>query len=205
MEKKSLYFLHGFAGDVEDWNDVISFLPSFHCIPLPYPFEIPPKGILIGYSMGGRIALRSPLPKIIISGHPGLQTEEEKRARSLSEQLWIQKLKTLSIPQFFKEWYDQSLFESLRNHPRFSSILERRLKKTPELLISQIKNHSLTQQPSLHRNTIFIHGEYDTAYRDLYLRAKIHSHEILKAGHACHVENPEGTARQIKILIDSFI
>lgn len=203
--KRQLYFLHGFAGDVQDWNEVISFLPSFECTPLLYPFELPAKGVLIGYSMGGRIALKSPLPKIIISGHPGLQTDEEKEARTQSEALWINKLKTLSINQFFKEWYEQPLFQSLRNHPRFSSILERRLKKSPELLIKQIMEHSLTKQPTLRRNTIFIHGEYDTVYKDLYQKAKIFSHEVPKAGHACHVENPEGTAHQIKILIDSFI
>lgn len=203
--KRQLYFLHGFAGDVQDWNDVISFLPSFECIPLTYPFELPAKGILIGYSMGGRIALRSPLPKIIISGHPGLKTEEEKRVRAEKEQFWIQKLKDISINQFFEAWYEQPIFESLRNHPRFPSILERRLKKSPELLIEQIREHSLTKQPTLHRNTIFIHGEFDTSYKELYQKAKIASFEIPQAGHACHVENPEGTARQIKILIDSFI
>lgn len=204
MKKKTLYFLHGFAGDVQDWDAVISFLPSFDCIALSYPFDLPAKGILIGYSMGGRIALSSPLPKIIISGHPGLQSEEERKSRLEREQFWVEKLKNLSIKEFFKEWYDQPLFESLRSHPQFPTIFERRLKNPPELLAQQIIDHSLTKQPTLHRNTIFIHGEYDTGYKELYNKAKIFSLEVPKAGHACHVENPEGTANQIKILIDSF-
>ena len=205
MKKRCLYFLHGFAGDIEDWSEVIALLPSFDCVPLTYPFNLPPNGILVGYSMGGRIALSSPLPKIIISGHPGLQTEQEYKARIQREQCWIEKLRKVSIGQFFKEWYEQPLFESLRTHPSFSSVLKRRLRQTPELLIAQIESHSLTKQTSLYRNTIFVHGQLDAAYKELYGKAKILSHEIPQAGHACHIENPEGTARQIKILTDCFI
>jgi 2-succinyl-6-hydroxy-2,4-cyclohexadiene-1-carboxylate synthase len=204
LPNKKLYFLHGFSGDPEDWSEMISYLPEYQCLSLSYPFELPSDGILIGYSMGGRIALHSPRPKIVISGHPGLQTLEEKNARILREHYWIQKLKTVSVSEFFDEWYAQPLFESLRNHPKFPSILKRRIQKSPQTLIQQIERHSLVHQPSQYSNTIFIHGEYDTTYRDLYEKFKIPSHEIPKAGHACHVENPEGVASQIKILITNF-
>ena len=95
MASKKFYFFHGFSGDPEDWEEVIALLPEYQCRALSYPFELPSEGVLIGYSMGGRIASASPLPKIVISGHPGLQTVEEKNARILREEYWIQKLKTL--------------------------------------------------------------------------------------------------------------
>jgi 2-succinyl-6-hydroxy-2,4-cyclohexadiene-1-carboxylate synthase len=202
---RKLYFLHGFAGDPSDWDGVIQCLPEYDCIALAYPFELPARGVLIGYSMGGRIALSSPIPKLILSGHPGLLNEDEKKARHAKEELWIRKLKTISILEFFEEWYAQPLFASLKRHSSFPAVFERRLKNSPETLINQMEKHSLIHQPTLHRNAIFIHGEYDTAYKELYNRAQITSHEIPKAGHACHLENPEGTARQIKILIESFL
>jgi 2-succinyl-6-hydroxy-2,4-cyclohexadiene-1-carboxylate synthase len=205
MSKKKLYFYHGFAGDPEDWDAVIAHLSEYECRACSYPFEFPEKGILVGYSMGGRIAQASPLAKMVISGHPGLQTDEEKKERALTERSWIQLLKTVPIDQFFDQWYSQPLLQSVRNSPSFSAILERRLKKTPALLIEQIERHSLVNQPALHRNTIFIHGEYDKTYRDLYNRFKFPAHEIPRAGHACHLENPERTARQIKILMDGLI
>lgn len=199
-----LYFLHGFSGDPEDWKEVIELLPEFECTALAYPFELPTAGILVGYSMGGRIALASPLPKIIISGHPGLLTEEDKQARMAGEQLWLQKLKSMDLREFFEEWYSQPLLESLRHHPKFPEVLERRIRNNPATLIAQFERHSLVKQSPFHRNTIFIHGEYDKTYKELYKKRKIPSHEIPKSGHACHLENPAATARQIKILIDSF-
>lgn len=153
--------------------------------------------------MGGRIALNSPLPKIVISAHPGLQTPEEKAARSAREEYWIHKLKTQPLSQFFKEWYAQPLFTSLKAHPNFPQILERRLKQDPQMLIDQLENHRLTDTPI--KNAIFIYGQLDSAYADFYRKLNIPAHEIPRAGHACHLENPIDTAKQIKILIDRFI
>jgi hypothetical protein len=56
MGEKSLYFLHGFAGDSKDWDEVIKHLSQYQCMALSYPFQLPNEGILVGYSMGGRIA-----------------------------------------------------------------------------------------------------------------------------------------------------
>lgn len=200
---RQLYFLHGFAGSVDDWQEVISLLPDYECKSLPYPFILPSRGVLIGYSMGGRIALQAEMPKLLISAHPGLKTEEEKSVRKAQEELWIEKLKTLSLQQFFDHWYAQPLFSSLKRHPNFPRILERRLKNDPVVLIEQLKSHSLACQKSLPRNAIFLHGEYDDTYKKLY--AGIASHEIPHAGHACHLENPQATAEKIKLILSSIL
>ena len=199
-----LYFLHGFLGDVQDWNEVIKRLPEYECHALKYPFKLPKDGILIGYSMGGRIALGSNLPKIVISGHPGLQTEEQKEAQVEKENYWIEKLKSVPLKEFLQEWYAQPLFTSLRTNPLFPKLLERRLKQDPLKLIDQIQRHSLAQQPFMPQNAYFIHGAYDQAYKELYKKLNIPSYEIPKAGHACHIENPAEVARQIKILINKI-
>ena len=69
-------------------------------------------------------------------------------------------------------------------------------------LIKQLEVHRLEELPI--RNAIFLHGDLDQTYSDLYKKLKIPSHAVSHAGHACHLENPVDTARQIKILIDSF-
>ncbi len=199
-----LYFFHGFSGSPEDWSGVIENLPGCTCQALTYPFDLPSDGILIGYSMGGRIALNSPRPKIIISGHPGLQTPEEREARAAQERAWIDKLHKATISEFFDTWYQQPIFTSLKAHPTFPAILQRRLKQNAQVLIDQIEKHSLALPSPAPRNTVFLHGALDATYRELYLKLRIPSHEIPQAGHACHLENPLATARQIKILIDSF-
>ena len=76
--KNTLVFLHGFLGTKEDWNEIISYLePKYNCFALDLPghgstpycedweedifeeiadFSTPIH--LIGYSMGGRVAMR---------------------------------------------------------------------------------------------------------------------------------------------------
>jgi 2-succinyl-6-hydroxy-2,4-cyclohexadiene-1-carboxylate synthase len=153
--------------------------------------------------MGGRIAMEAEIPKLLISAHPGLKTEEEKTARKAQEELWIEKLKTLTLRQFFDQWYAQPLFSTLTNHPEFSRILERRIKNDPLILIEQLKNHSLVSHRPHHRNAIFLHGQYDDTYKKLY--EGIASHEIPDAGHACHLENPQATAEKIKLILNSIL
>ncbi len=64
--------------------------------------------------MGGRIALRSSNPKILLSTHPGLQTPEEKAQRIKHDRKWIQMFEQGSLEEFLKTWYAQPLFDSLR-------------------------------------------------------------------------------------------
>ena len=193
-----LFFLHGFLGDPDDWKEVIAHLPSYSCKALSYPFELPSEGILIGYSMGGRIALTSSLPKIVISTHPGLTTTTEKEERWKQDQKWIDKLKTEPLSAFLHEWYSQPLFQSLKAHPTFPDVLKRRLQQNPQLLIDQLEQYSLSRQPvcSL-KDTTFMHGALDEKYKALYRKLCLHSIEIQEAGHACHIEQPLQLAKAI--------
>jgi len=203
--RKKLFFLHGFMGDPTDWDEVIACLPGYTCKALTYPFEIPKEGILIGYSMGGRIALESYLPKIVISGHPGLKTKEEKNAQIQKEQFWIQRLRESTIEEIVNDWYKEPLFNSLKSHPCFPRIVEKRLKQCPLVLANQIQMHPLSNQESHLNNVAFLHGEYDQKYKNIYKKLIYPNYEIPKAGHACHLENPSATAYQIKTLINIII
>lgn len=195
MGEKSLYFLHGFAGDPADWDRVIAHLSEYQCMALSYPFELPNEGILVGYSMGGRIALESNLPKIIISSNPSTLHQGVRRE-------WIEKLQTGSLEQFFDAWYSQPLFASLKRNPIFPQVMERRLKQDPQILINQLKNHPLKEH-SLKAH--FIHGELDSAYKHLYETLGIKSYGIHGVGHACHLENPVQVARAIQVLLVSDV
>lgn len=196
IEKKRLIFLHGFLGSPQDWDEVIAHLPGYNCTALTYPFNIPPDGILIGYSMGGRIALRYPHRKIVISAHPGLQTDDEKAARCLHDQKWIDLLHTVAFPEFLKKWHDQPLFDSLRVHPNFPKILARRLEQQ-EIAREMFFKESLADQP-FSTDAMFIHGQLDTKFAQLYKNLKINSLEVPHAGHAVHLEDPQGCAAAIK-------
>ena len=196
---RRLVFLHGFLGSPEDWDRVISHFPDYDCKALSYPFEIPKDAIVIGYSMGGRVALRSSCPKILISTHPGLQTFEEKTERLKNDQLLREKLRHQPLEAFLNDWYAQPLFATLRNHPEFPKILLRRLNQEPEALAKMLARESLSHQsftkPS---DAYFIHGQLDDKYAKLYQELQISSLAVPHAGHAAHLENPEGCAEAIR-------
>lgn len=191
--------MHGFLGSPQDWEGVIRHLPDYDCQALAYPFQVPKNGVLIGYSMGGRIALRSSLPKIVISAHPGLQTTQEKLQRQEQDERWIKKLLKEPLDKFLEEWYAQPLFDSLRTHPDFTRILQKRQKQNPQELARILAEESLANQEfSVPSNAVFMHGELDPKYARLYQSLEIPSVQIPSAGHAAHLENPEGCAEAIR-------
>lgn len=198
-----LAFLHGFLGSPHDWDGVISHLPEYSCLALSYPFQIPEGSILIGYSMGGRIALRSSNRKILLSAHPGLQTPQKKAARLIQDQHWIKKLLQQPLERFLHDWYAQPLFDSLRAHPEFLKIFSRRLDQDPKQLAQMLENESLAKQ-EFNTDGIFLHGQLDQKYAQLYHDLKIPSLEIPNAGHAVHLENPQECARAIRQLVGKF-
>jgi len=218
-----LLFLHGFLGQKEDWQPLIRLLPCNCCsIDLPYEEDdialaihkqFPKAKMVIGYSAGGRIALelKARFPKeygriIALSAHPGLTTEAEKEARWKTDQEWIALLKTAPFDQFLEKWYNQPLFQSLKKHPQFASILARRKTQNPLHLAHFLEAYSLAKKgaPEIDPNTIFICGKEDLKYVELYHRMsrKIKFFTLENAGHAVHLENPKGCAEIIKGALD---
>lgn len=195
---RRLIFLHGFLGCPQDWEGVIEHLPEFSCEALSYPFQIPPESFVIGYSMGGRIALRSSEPKILLSTHPGLRTAEEKAQRWLQDQQWAERLRQEPLESFLQAWYAQPLFDSLRRHPDFPKILARRAQQNPLELAQMLEQESLSHQDFAAAQAIFLHGQSDTKFARLYQNLGIPSLEIPHAGHAAHLENPQGCAEAIR-------
>lgn len=197
-----LFFLHGFLGSKEDWDEVISHLP-YECIALDYPFVFPPDSIIVGYSMGGRIALQAKAKKrIIISAHPGLIEESEKKKRLEQDLRWIEMLKEKTLDEFLSAWYAQSLFDSLRQHPNFFQIRARRLLQNPALLIDMLEKYSLAHQTfQIPEETHFIYGEEDLKYAEIYSRYLLQATKVERSGHVIPLENPEGCAAKIRELV----
>lgn len=207
-----LIFLHGFLGTKEDWNPVLSYLHDEQCIAIDLPghgqtpftehfFDlIPdfPKIHLVGYSMGGRLAMQyaeANLEKIatltLLSAHTGLIQKEERLQQDL---LWAQKI-THSFDDFLTEWYDQPIFAG------FTPDLTMRKKQNPESLAKALVHFSLGKQPVLTpKNACFVVGEKDQKYRKLYPDAIV----VPNAGHMVHYEQPAIVAQIIKNRLDAF-
>ena len=179
-----LLFLHGFLGCGLDWNLTVQRLGDHTCIAYDLPghgnspwtteaLEFPEEPFhLIGYSLGGRLAMRFALKHperilslTLLSAHYGLATESEKQNRLQSDEIWAHKLRTLSFDEFLREWYAQAIF---------TSFVMRRTKQ-PEALAQALLHWSLAHQPyyreellAFPRPLFIFYGALDTKFKALY-------------------------------------
>ncbi len=200
-----IVFLHGFLGTAADWEAVCSFLPPCSCIgfDLPGHGQSPfienfildiPRFHLVGYSMGGRLALgyaaqhpQQVASLTLMSVHPGLKTEEERQARLVNDQTWANLLFELSIDDFLIQWYNQSVFKP------FKPDLSMRKRQNIPALAAALTHYSLAKQPCYEIDGVLV-GERDTKFRALYPNPVL----IPDAGHMVHLENPKNVSLIIK-------
>lgn len=210
MQKQSLQtplLLHGFLGCKEDWD---VFSQYFEGLAINWFSE---EDILafagrpvIGYSMGGRLALKlsANFSKVILIS-ANLGTTVCRESRKIQDENWAKKLETLPLKCFLNEWYKQPLFNTLKNHPCFSKVLERRMKINPEKAAKMLRKYSVAKQPTYHvgnKNIFFIYGSEDPKYAQEYESLE-RSFSITNAGHAVHIEQPEELAKKIKEILHS--
>ncbi|MFI5334995.1 MAG: alpha/beta fold hydrolase [Chlamydiales bacterium] len=234
VDHPPLLFLHGFLGAKEDWNEVMAALEKrFYCIAIDLPGHGSPltdnfpkilektlrhqkleKVVLVGYSMGGRLALMAAkeLPElfsrtIVISAHPGLREEKEKVQRLDEDLKWERLLKTSHLEEFVALWYQQPLFDSLRKkRDLFAKVVKRRVQHNASSLSSVLHLYGLgVLSPTLHFSpqTFFLCGEKDLKYTELYKKIVPSKQlKILKeCGHALHLETPEACANTLEQLL----
>lgn len=203
-----LVFLHGFLGTSSDWEPLCSYLPPCPCIGFDLPghghspfqenFTIDlPRFHLIGYSMGGRIAAQyaAQHPEqvaslTIMSAHPGLKTEQERRARWQQDQKWAQMLLERPIDEFLSLWYSQPIFQS------FKPDLKKRRQQNIPALAKALLHYSLAKQPLLDLKNVLV-GERDEKFRSLFQNPMI----IPDVAHAIHLENPKAVAKILESML----
>lgn len=248
-EKSSrhLVFLHGFLGCGEDWLPIAQHLePGYYStlVDLPGHGEstVPEQGkydmddvveavadilrdlrepVLIGYSMGGRVALATAMKHrefvgalVLESATPGLQTESERLKRIELDESRAEELLRLGTRDFVAKWYDGELFSSLQDNPeKLATLLALRSIGDAEDLASALRNLSVGRQESfwdrlddLTIPVLLIAGELDTKFvtTNNMMAEGLHNVEsavIADAGHNTHFEQPESFLRS---LVDFF-
>lgn len=134
----TLYALPGFLGLQSDWAALKTELP-FSIIPIdPYQIARPEQGlskwarefskiletakkppILLGYSMGARLCMHALLENsnlfkamVLISGNPGLQTQQERKERLAVDHLWAKRFQKESWETLMCAWNSRSVFST---------------------------------------------------------------------------------------------
>ena len=166
---------------------------------------------LIGYSMGGRVALHLAITApgrirsiVLESSSPGIADPTERQARVVADDSLADYVERKGIDAFVDRWENQPLFESQRNlSPTVRSALRsQRRRNNPVGLANSLRGMGAGRQESLWRSlptieapVLLIAGGLDAKYcriaremSSLLPNARL---EIVhNAGHAVHLERP---------------
>jgi 2-succinyl-6-hydroxy-2,4-cyclohexadiene-1-carboxylate synthase len=165
----------------------------------------------LGYSMGGRIALRLALDSpdlvrrlVLIGASPGIVDEEERAARRVRDDALADRLEAIGLPAFLDEWLAQPLFASL---PADRAHRAARSRNRAGGLASSLRalgtGVQLPVWDRLHELTmpvLLVVGETDTKFaaiaRDMAdaIGRTAAVAVIDDAGHTAHLERPAATA-----------
>ncbi|MEA2117708.1 2-succinyl-6-hydroxy-2,4-cyclohexadiene-1-carboxylate synthase [Halovibrio sp. HP20-50] len=236
--KPTLVMLHGLLGDRHDWAEVSAGLEGVDCLALDLPghgenhqvqvasFEafhhwlsdtLMTRGVsrycLLGYSLGGRLALyhasRQP-PRLealwLESAHPGLPASE-RSARIAHDKRWATRFEQEPLENVLADWYQQPVFADLTAAQRARQI-QRRLSNHGPAIASMLRSTSLGHQPSLWQwlestplPVSYFSGRRDAKFHTLATRLKTMAprlrHITLEGGHNLHAEQPEMIAQQL--------
>lgn len=232
-------FLHGFWGDRYSFDGVIEQLGDrvyALSLDLPGHGQTPILGnctmetvatqvmdlldrlafwpcTIVGYSMGGRLALYLTLtladPRrltglVLESASPGLVEPIARADRRRADKIWAKRLESEPIESVLDDWYQQPIFSSLVQHPAFPRMRSRRLTQQGPSLAEVLRSMGLGQQPNLWpllprltRPTLLIVGDRDTKFCHLNRQiqaqnpGKITLQIFPECGHNCHVEDPK--------------
>ena len=174
-------------------------------------------GILVGYSMGARMALQVALQHpqmvsrlVLISGTPGLKTESERSARRQSDNDLAERIEKIGTTSFIDEWLALPMFAGLStdNNQRVD-----RIRNTAKGLADSLRFAGTgTQEPhwsNMHQLSMPVHlivGELDHKFTAIAEEMKplIATSEltvVANVGHTVHLESPTTTSQ----LLDSII
>lgn len=168
------------------------------------------QAILLGYSMGGRIALFTAFSGyfralILESASPGLEDPAEREQRCTSDEALAASIEREGVPSFIEYWENLPLFASQRTLPseRRVELHRQRLQNSATGLAQSLRGVGTGVQPclyarlpTLHIPVLVIAGNLDTkftaiAQRMAHALPQSQLRIVPKAGHTVHLEQPQ--------------
>ncbi|MFP4599962.1 MAG: alpha/beta fold hydrolase [Persicimonas sp.] len=244
----AVVFLHGFMGSAADFAPVVSKLVDrmgerLRCVRVDLPGHgsaplaastlsmpalatqlrgevLAPLGrpALVGYSMGGRLALQTALDHpgavgelVLVSTSPGITDEAARAERRRADRERAARIRA-DYDAFLDAWYRLPIFGELLEAPGHVAMLDRRRQNDPESMARTIVEFSPGRQPSnwgrldaLEAATWLV-GADDPKYAALGDDLAAAGHRVIAAAdaaHALHVERPDWLVDQIRSIYSS--
>ena len=250
VDAPRIVLLHGFLGDGTDWLPLVERLATrfrVECVDLPghgqslglaadvytwvgalnelAALTHSARG-LVGYSMGGRLALTLAMTAggpslqalIVISAAPGLEEAAARDQRRREDEARAVALERDGLPAFVESWYRQPLFSSLHRQPELLQRLRAKRQRGSALeLAKALRGLSVSQQrplwnelPGLAVPALFVAGEDDPVYvvharRAADLSPLGRSLMVPHSGHLPHLERPEVCGAAIAEFLEQYL
>jgi len=168
------------------------------------------EAVLLGYSMGGRIALYTAFSGffralILESASPGLEDQASRQQRRASDEALAASIERDGIQAFVDRWEKLPLFASQNTLPPEAreALRRQRLNNRASGLAQSLRGVGTGVQPSLHARlptlripVLLVAGELDTKFTAIArsMAGALPQSQLCivpGAGHAVHLERPE--------------
>ncbi|HEY7074813.1 MAG TPA: 2-succinyl-6-hydroxy-2,4-cyclohexadiene-1-carboxylate synthase [Solirubrobacteraceae bacterium] len=231
-------FLHGFTQTRQSWRRTIAALGGRYRAVAP---DLPGHGqaaerrpasfsacaayvraladepiVLVGYSMGGRIALHTALALpglvhrlVLVGASPGIADAAEREERRLADAALADRIESIGIEAFAQEWGAQELFAGQDARVAAAAHADR-LRNTPHGLAAALRGLGTGVMPPLWDRlgelampVGLVVGERDAKFRAIAGRMApaipdCRVDVVDGAGHAAQLEQPEIVAAAIR-------
>jgi len=236
----TVVFLHGFTHTGRSWHPVIAALGERYTsvaddirghgdaserVPVSLKAVIedvdaaagPERYTLVGYSMGGRIALHVALAAgdrverlVLIGASPGIADEGERSARRRADEELAGEIERSSIDEFARQWARTPVLAGLPTAVLDAAQADR-LRSTPAGLARALRGLGTGALPSLWERlgelsipVTLVVGERDSKFQTIAVEMarRMPQAEVVVApgaGHAVHLEAPEAIARALPL------
>ncbi|MGF1720281.1 2-succinyl-6-hydroxy-2,4-cyclohexadiene-1-carboxylate synthase [Vibrio kyushuensis] len=162
--------------------------------------------ILIGYSMGGRVTMHGVANQhflslnlqslIIEGGNFGLQNQNDKQVRLVSDTHWANRFIHEPIEQVLIDWYQQGVFSSL-NHEQRQILVLKRSANLGSSVANMLLATSLAKQDHLLKAikeqktpVHYVCGERDNKFSQIARESGLSFNQVIGVGHNVHQESP---------------
>jgi 2-succinyl-6-hydroxy-2,4-cyclohexadiene-1-carboxylate synthase len=173
---------------------------------------------LLGYSMGGRLALYFAVQHpdrlrtlVLESASPGIEAADERVRRAAADNALAERIVRDGLEAFVAEWESQPLLALGPDVPEAVRIRQHtlRLQNSPLGLANSLRGMGAGQQPSLWPSlptlevpVLLLVGEADARYRAIGQRMqaglrRAESRVVSRAGHTLHIDQPTEFVRLV--------
>jgi 2-succinyl-6-hydroxy-2,4-cyclohexadiene-1-carboxylate synthase len=177
----------------------------------------PERYTVVGYSMGGRIALHAALAAgdrverlVLIGASPGIADQGERSARQRTDEELADEIERSSIDEFARRWAQTPVLAGLPAAALDAAHADR-LRSTPAGLARALRGLGAGALPSLWDRlgelpmpVTLVVGERDSKFRAVAVEMarRMPAADVVVvpvAGHAVHLEAPEAIARALPL------